>query len=106
LSTDNHVVSSDSAVTFHNVSGLGGPQWVQLHYRVADRDAGEAYVTVNDEVSYNVSSLNSRAGYHDIVPVELNLREGAVNTITFGVDGRNAGRDAGIVLDGIEAIED
>jgi len=85
------------------VTGLGGPQWVQLHYRVANPAAGEAYVSVNDEVAYNISSLNDRAGYHDIVPVELNLREGAVNKIMFGT---NAGEDTGIVLDGIEMVED
>ena len=85
------------------MTGLGGPQWVQLHYRVANPAADEAYVSVNDELAYDISSLNDRAGYHDIVPVELNLREGAVNKITFGV---LAGEDAGIMIDGIEIVED
>ncbi|KAF2003651.1 carbohydrate-binding module family 35 protein [Amniculicola lignicola CBS 123094] len=96
-----HEITSDSAVTFHNVTGLGGRQWVQFHYRQS-REAGEAHVFVNDEPAVNISSLNHRAGYHDIVPIELNLREGAVNKITFGTTGRNARA----VLDGIELVED
>lgn len=70
---------------------------------VTDREAGEAHVFVNDEPAVNISSLNHRAGYHDIVPIELNLREGAVNKITFGTSGS---ADAGIVLDGIEVVQD
>ena len=103
LPTKRHlVVTSDSAITFRNVTGLGGRQWVQFHYRVTNREAGEAHVFVNDEPAVNISSLNHRAGYHDVVPIELNLREGAVNTITFGM----SGKEAGIVLDGIEVVED
>jgi hypothetical protein len=79
---------------------------VQLHYRVADRDAGEAFVSVNDHVIYNISALNSRAGYHDVIPVELDLEEGAVNKIAFGVTGDSSEENAGIVLDGIEVVEE
>ncbi|KAF2110719.1 Arabinanase/levansucrase/invertase [Lophiotrema nucula] len=96
-------LSSDSKITFRNVTGLGGRQWVQLHYRVADREAGEVHVIVNDGPAVNVSSLNHRAGYHDVVPVELGLREGAVNTIMVGATGNE---DAGIVVEGIEVVED
>ncbi|KAF2801019.1 carbohydrate-binding module family 35 protein [Melanomma pulvis-pyrius CBS 109.77] len=98
-----HQITSDSAITFRNVTGLGGRQWVQFHYQVANRAAGEAHVFVNDEPAVNISALNHRAGYHGVVPIELELREGDVNTITFGMSGRD---DAGIVLDGIEVIED
>ncbi|KAF2187497.1 carbohydrate-binding module family 35 protein [Zopfia rhizophila CBS 207.26] len=98
-----HKIASDSEITFRNVTGLGGRQWVQFYYRVDNREAGEAHVFVNDEPALNISSLNHRAGYHDIVPIELDLREGAVNTITFGTSGSE---DSGIVLDGIEVVED
>jgi hypothetical protein len=76
---------------------------VQLHYRVGDRSAGEAHIFVNDEPAVNISSLNHRAGYHHVVPVELNLDEGAVNTITFGMSGKD---EAGVLLEGIEVVED
>lgn len=85
------------------MTGLGGSQWVQFHYRVSDRKGGEAHVFVNDEPAVNISSLNHRAGYHDIVPVQLELREGPVNKITFGMSGAE---HTGIVLDGIEVVED
>jgi hypothetical protein len=92
-------------VIFYNVTGLGGRQWVQFHYRVANRAAGEAFVVVNDEAVRNISSLNNRAGYHDIVPVELYLRKGAVNKISFGMHSLGA-EGSGIMLDGIELVED
>jgi hypothetical protein len=82
-----HKMSSGSTVTFHNVTGLGGPQWVQFHYRMQNRMAGEAHVTVNSGAPVNISALNSRAGYHDVVPIELDLSEGDGNTITFGMTG-------------------
>jgi hypothetical protein len=84
------------------VTGLGGSQWVQFHYRVTDRVAGEAHVVVNDQAPVNISALNHRAGYHDIVPILLDLKAGPVNSITFGF----TGEDAGVVLDGIELVED
>jgi hypothetical protein len=61
---------------------------------------------VNGEVAHNVSSLNDRAGYHDVVPVELNLREGPVNKIMIGLSGNIEGEGARIVIDGIEVVED
>ena len=67
-----------------------------------NRSAGEAHVFVNDEPPVNISALNHRAGYHDIVPIELNLRAGAVNKITFG----SSSEEAGVILDGIEVVED
>ncbi|OCL06395.1 carbohydrate-binding module family 35 protein [Glonium stellatum] len=98
-------IDASSEIIFRNVTGLGGRQWVQFHYRVNNRNgaAGEAHVSVNDEPAINISSLNCRAGYHNIVPIELNLREGAVNTITFST---SSSENAGIVLDGIEVVED
>ena len=69
---------------------------MQLHYRVANWEAGEAHVIVNDGPAVNISSLNHRAGHHDVVPVELELREGAVNTITVGATG-NDGKSLGYI---------
>ncbi|EMR63395.1 putative galactan -beta-galactosidase protein [Eutypa lata UCREL1] len=77
-------VSSDSEVTFHNVTGTGSLQWFAFHYKVNDPEAGEAYIYVNDEPAVNISSLNHRAGYHPVVPVQLKLQPGDVNTITVG----------------------
>lgn len=57
--------------------------------RCVDIIAGEAYVIVNDEPAVNISSLNSRAGYHDSTPVQLKLKSGDVNTITFGAMGND-----------------
>lgn len=76
---------------------------MQFHYHVSNRTAGEAHVYVNDQPAVNISSLNHRAGYHDVVPILLNLEEGSENTITFGVSGSE---EAGVVLDGIDVIED
>lgn len=76
---------------------------MQFHYRVTNSSAGEAHVFVNDQPPVNISALNHRAGYHDVVPIELDLKEGPVNSIRFGVSG---GEDAGVVLDGIELVED
>lgn len=75
---------------------------MQLHYHVADRSAGEAQISVNDGPFFNVSELNSRAGYHHVVPVELDLEAGPVNSIEI----RATNEAGGIVVDGIEAIED
>lgn len=77
---------------------------MQLHYRAADVAAAEAFVSVNDGPVHKISSLNSRAGYHDVVPVELDLDAGA-NNITFSVTKRDAKADAGIMLDAIEVVE-
>ena len=99
-----HKIDDDSPVVFRNVTGAGGKQWVQFHYTVSDPKAGEAHVLVNDgDVPMNISSMNSRAGYHKTVPVELDLKEGSVNTITFGAVG---GQDYEIMLEGIEVVED
>ncbi|KAK7757532.1 hypothetical protein SLS62_000547 [Diatrype stigma] len=97
-----HEVSSDSEVTFHNVTGTGALQWFAFHYRVNDPAAGEAYIYVNDEPAVNVSSLNHRAGYHPVVPVQLKLNTGDVNTITVGSVGTE---DFQMSVDGIELYE-
>ncbi|KAI1264241.1 glycosyl hydrolase [Xylariaceae sp. FL1019] len=71
-------------MTFRNVTGTGDLQWVALDYSVNNPRSGEAYIKVNDEPALNISSLNSRAGYHHSVPVQLKLRAGDDNTIVVG----------------------
>jgi hypothetical protein len=94
-------LDGDGVVTFGNVTGLGGLQWVQFHYRVPPSSNAEAWVSVNSGPAVNVSALNHRAGYHDVVPIQLGLHEGSENTITFGTSGGE-----GVVLEGIEVVED
>lgn len=85
----NHIiVSPGSEVVFNNVTGTGSLEWYTFHYDVSDPAAGEAQIIVNDETHpTNLSELNSRAGKHGAVPVQLKLREGDTNTIRFGVNG-------------------
>lgn len=60
---------------------------------------GEAYILVNeDTVPTNISDLNSRAGYHEVVPVELTLKPGDVNTITFGAMGSSGTYPANFMI--------
>ncbi|OTB03937.1 carbohydrate-binding module family 35 protein [Hypoxylon sp. CI-4A] len=92
-----------SEVTFRNVTGTGDRQWLSFHYRVNNPEAGEAHIFVNDEPAVNISSLNSRAGYHTSTPVRLTLKRGDVNTITFGATG---GEDFEVAVDGIELFEE
>ncbi|XXH05913.1 hypothetical protein Hte_012355 [Hypoxylon texense] len=96
-------VRDASEVTFHNVTGTGALQWLSFHYKVSNPEAGEAHIYVNDEPAVNISSLNSRAGYHTSTPVQLNLRAGDVNTITFGATG---GEGFEVAVDGIELFEE
>lgn len=43
---------------------------------------------VNDDVKpTNISALNSRAGFHKTVPVEIHLEKGSENVVKFGVEG-------------------
>ncbi|XDG07677.1 hypothetical protein ABKA04_007292 [Annulohypoxylon sp. FPYF3050] len=98
-----HGIGDSSEVTFRNVTGTGARQWLSFHYRVNNPEAGEAHIYVNDEPAVNVSSLNSRAGYHSSTPVELLLKRGDVNTITFGATGSD---DFEVVVDGIELFEE
>lgn len=50
--------------------------------------AGQAHIFVNDVVQpLNISDLNSRAGYHGVVPVRLVLSPGNANTVRFGASG-------------------
>ncbi len=44
---------------------------------------------INNEPPVNISSLNSRAGYHHLVPVQLRLEAGDDNTIVFGSMGQD-----------------
>jgi hypothetical protein len=50
--------------------------------------AGDAHIYVNDEPApLKISELNSRAGYHQTVPVQLTLKPGDANTIRFAAIG-------------------
>lgn len=96
-----HQLNWDGLAKFENVTGLGGLQWVQFHYHVLPSSKAEAWVSVNDGPVVNISTLNNRAGLHDVIPIQLDLIEASDNTITFGTSGGD-----GVVLDGIEVIED
>ena len=60
--------------------------------------AGEAYIYVNDQPAVNISELNSRAGYADVVPVQLKLKPGDVNTITVGSVGGGGKRQGPVLI--------
>ncbi|KAI1379705.1 carbohydrate-binding module family 35 protein [Hypoxylon crocopeplum] len=98
-----HGVSDAGEVAFHNVTGTGSRQWLSFHYKVNNPEAGEAHIYVNDEPAVNISSLNSRAGYHASTPIQLTLKRGDVNTITFGATG---GEGFEVAVDGIELFEE
>lgn len=84
----NEIVSPGSEIAFHNVSGTGSLEWYSLQYLVSDPEAGQAQIRVNDELyATNMSELNSRAGYHHVVPIQLRLEPGDVNTIRVGAIG-------------------
>ncbi|KAJ9144135.1 Glycosyl hydrolase family 43 protein [Pleurostoma richardsiae] len=99
-----HKISPGSEVTFRNVTGTGAFQWLTFHYNVNDPEAGQAHITLNDDVvPTNLSDLNSRAGYQSEIPVQLRLFEGDINTIRVGVTGS---KDFEISLDGIALHDD
>ncbi|KAI1080179.1 carbohydrate-binding module family 35 protein [Whalleya microplaca] len=98
-----HGANGDSEVTFRNVTGTGSLQWLSFHYKANNPQAGEAHIFVNDEPPVNISSLNSRAGYHTSTPVQLRLEAGDVNTIKFGSTGSD---EFEVVVDGIELFEE
>ncbi|KAI0964834.1 glycosyl hydrolase [Xylaria arbuscula] len=93
--------SGSTEITFWNVTGTGSMQWLAFDYTVNKQNAGDAYVVVNNEPAVNISSLNSRAGYHHLVPVQLKLRSGDDNTIVFGSIGQD---DFEISVNGIESF--
>ncbi|KAI0902978.1 glycosyl hydrolase [Ustulina deusta] len=102
----NHVLAKRTAgglseITFRNVTGTGSMQWLAFDYTVNNRNAGEAYIMINNEPPVNISSLNSRAGYHHLVPVQLRLEAGDDNTIVFGSMGQD---DFEIAITGIESF--
>ncbi|KAI0517013.1 glycosyl hydrolase [Xylaria bambusicola] len=88
-------------ITFRNVTGTGAMQWLAFDYTVNKRNTGEAYIIVNNEPPVNISSLNSRAGYHHLVPVQLKLEAGDDNTIVFGSMGQD---DFETTITGIESF--
>ncbi|KAI9048980.1 hypothetical protein LZ554_006829 [Drepanopeziza brunnea f. sp. 'monogermtubi'] len=99
-----HQIDTQSQVVFQNITGTGKPQWLALHYTVNDAAAGEAHLAINDQpVPTKISDMNCRAGQQKTIPVELTLKPGDVNTITFGVTGKI---DFEAHLDGIEIFED
>lgn len=82
------LVSSGSELVFNNVTGTGSLEWYTFHYDVSDPEAGEAQILINDDIHpTNLSDLNSRAGRHRAVPVQLRLLPGDTNTIRFGAIG-------------------
>jgi hypothetical protein len=48
---------------------------------------GEACIYVNGQPALNISDMNSYAGYHQTVPVQLTLEPGDINTIKFAAVG-------------------
>ncbi|KAJ9160625.1 Arabinanase/levansucrase/invertase [Coniochaeta hoffmannii] len=99
-----HKIKRGDEIAFHNVTGTGSRQWVSLLYTANEPEAGQAYIVVNDEVRpVNISDLNSRAGYHGVVPVQLVLKPGDVNTLRFGVSGASGFE---VSVDGIEFYEE
>jgi hypothetical protein len=85
---DRTSVSPGSEVVFNNVTGTDSLEWYTFHYDVSDPAAGEAQIFINDDLHpTNLSDLNSRAGKHGAVPVQLKLRAGDTNTIRFGAHG-------------------
>ncbi|KAB5525557.1 Arabinanase/levansucrase/invertase [Coniochaeta sp. 2T2.1] len=103
-STEGHKIKVGEEMAFHNVTGTGARQWLSLHFTVNNPDAGRAHIIVNDEVQpVNISDLNHRAGYHGVVPVQLDLKRGDVNTIHFSASGSS---DFEVSVDGIELYEE
>ncbi|KAL1872354.1 hypothetical protein Daus18300_004324 [Diaporthe australafricana] len=97
-------VSSGSELVFNNVTGTGSLEWYTFHYDVSDPEAGEAQILVNDDIHpTNLSELNSRAGRHRAVPVQLRLLPGDTNTIRFGAVGD---KEFEVNVDGIELHDD
>ncbi|RDL35392.1 Arabinanase [Venustampulla echinocandica] len=97
-------IDGNSEVVFRNVTGNGRKQWVSFHYEVNSREAGEAHIFINSEsVPTNISSLNSRAGYHKTVPVMVSLDRGNQNAVRFGANG---GKDFKVTIEGIEVFDD
>ncbi|KAI1322362.1 glycosyl hydrolase [Xylariaceae sp. FL0255] len=76
-------LDSDQMV-LRNISGTGEKEWVVFDSTVNKPDGGDAYIIVNKQPAVNLSSLNSRAGCHHLVPVQLKLRRGEDDTIIFG----------------------
>ncbi|KAH8205160.1 hypothetical protein TruAng_000725 [Truncatella angustata] len=97
--------SGVSEVTFRNVSGTGSLQWLRLHYRTVFPSvslASEAFIIVNDNEVFNMSELNSRAGYRGVTPIQLKLRAGDVNTVSLYSDHE----DIDVDVHALEVFED
>ncbi|KAJ3792882.1 Arabinanase/levansucrase/invertase [Lentinula aff. detonsa] len=100
-----HNIDPLSNVTIHNIEGTGEPQWVSIHYTVNDPNAGDAYVWLNGE-KIRIADKNSRAGKFATVPINLTLKKGNGNVLTFGCHAHAEGSDFVAHLEGIEVIDD
>ncbi|KAK6538427.1 hypothetical protein TWF694_010012 [Orbilia ellipsospora] len=99
-----HQVDISSDVTFTGLIGQDKAQWVSIHYKVNDPQAGQAHVYINDEPTpRNISDFNSRAGYHGEIPIKIHLKAGAVNTLRIG---SNGAPDFELHIDAVEVHED
>ncbi|GAW04191.1 Arabinanase levansucrase invertase [Lentinula edodes] len=100
-----HNIDSQSNVTIHNIEGTGEPQWVSIHYTVSDPTAGDAYVWLNGE-KIKIADKNSRAGKFATVPINLTLKKGNNNVLTFGCHAHAENSDFVAHLEGIEVVDD
>ncbi|PQE04672.1 glycosyl hydrolase family 43 protein [Rutstroemia sp. NJR-2017a BBW] len=66
--------------------------------------AGEVYIRINKRSVLKLSSLNSRAGYAKIVPVEVTLNHGDGNVVEFGAVGDEVIKRADFEVE-IECLE-
>jgi hypothetical protein len=98
-----HSITPSGNVTFSNVQGIGGRQWVSFQYTTSNATAGEAHVSINGESPVNLSELNSRAGHFSTIPVALVLDKGD-NALTFGVTSKD-GYDFEAHLESIQVFD-
>ncbi|RHZ66397.1 hypothetical protein CDV55_102076 [Aspergillus turcosus] len=100
MSVDKLVYKNDheSDVVFENVTGTGEPEWVSFYYTVNDV-TGTSSSSISKCVDMMTHKLNSRAGYHQTVPIQLTLKPGDTNTIRFAAMGTS---DFEIFLDAIK----
>ncbi|KAK2068858.1 hypothetical protein P8C59_003474 [Phyllachora maydis] len=96
-------VRHDGEVEFRNVTGTGRGQWILVKYSVNRPEVGQMYIRVNNGPKrVNLADLNSRAGHHGDVPVELVLTPGTQNTLQLRVDGHD---DFEATVHGIELYD-
>ncbi|KAF4636355.1 hypothetical protein G7Y89_g1727 [Cudoniella acicularis] len=92
-------ITSESEITFYNITGTGKPQWFSFHYTVNNPSEGEAHIYINNQITpTRLSELNHRAGYHKSVPVELVFEEGDGNFVRFGAVGGEGSWSLGLYV--------